>query len=79
LGGGREDARLPAREGAHVRHEHLDLLLPPPKPSAVSALVEAVRVLSDDPQPDNVERYLVASRALEDSRSRKKPRTSRAA
>jgi hypothetical protein len=26
LGGGREDARLPAREGAHVRHEHLDLL-----------------------------------------------------
>jgi hypothetical protein len=26
LGGGREDARLPARESVHVRHEHLELL-----------------------------------------------------
>jgi len=82
LGGGRADARLSARERAHVRHEHPDLLrrnAEVHKPSSVRRFVDAVLALSDDPRPDNVERYLVASRALEDSRSRRTPRTSRAA
>jgi hypothetical protein len=74
LGGGREDARRPAREGAQVLHEHLDR-----KPFAIRAFVDAVLALSDDPEPENVERYLVASRALEESRSRKTSRASRAA
>jgi hypothetical protein len=38
-----------------------------------------VRALSDNPQPENVERYLIASRALEHPRSRRKPRLSGAA
>jgi len=82
LGGGREDARLPAHEGAHVQHEHPDLLRRSAEvhePSAVRRFVDAVLALSDDPRPDNVERYLIESRALEDSRSRRTPRTSRAA
>jgi hypothetical protein len=77
LGGGCEDARLRAREGAHVRHDHLDLLrrfAEVPEPAALSAFVEAVRALSDDPAPENVNRYLVVSRALEDSCSRRKLR-----
>jgi hypothetical protein len=41
--------------------------------------VEAVLALSDDPRSENVERYLAASRALEDSRSKSKPRARRAA
>ncbi len=51
--------------------EHLDGLrriaegFPPPEPSAVRRFVEAVRALSDDPRPENVERYLLASYALE--------------
>jgi len=87
LGGAREDVRLPAREGAQMRLEHLDGLrriaeegeFPAPEPSAVRRFVEAVLALSDDPRPENVGRYLVASRALEDSRSRRKPCASRAA
>jgi hypothetical protein len=74
LGGGREDAGLPVCERAYVRHEHPDRsrrFARVPEPSAVSAFVEAVRALSDDPRSESVERYLVASRALEDSRSRK--------
>jgi hypothetical protein len=55
-------------------HEHLD-----PTPVAVRAFVDAVLALSDDPQPDNVDRYLVASDALEESSSRREPRASRAA
>ena len=47
--------------------------------SAAHRLVETVLALSDNPGPENVERYLVASRALEDSRSRRTSRTSRAA
>jgi hypothetical protein len=74
LGGGREDARRPAREGAQVLHEHLDR-----KPFAIRAFVDAVLALSDDPEPENVERYLVASHALEDSDSTRQPRASRAA
>jgi hypothetical protein len=35
------------------------------EPVAIRRFVDAVLVLLDDPQPDNVERYLVASRALE--------------
>jgi hypothetical protein len=50
-----------------------------PEPSTVRRFVEAVLTLSDNPRQENVERYLVASRALEDSRTRKKPRPSRAA
>jgi hypothetical protein len=79
LGGAREDVRLRAREGEQMRLEHLDLAFPAPKPSAVRRFVEAVLALSDNPRPESVERYLVASRALEDSRSRRKPRPSRAA
>jgi hypothetical protein len=60
LGGGREDTLLPSREGAHVQHEHLD-----PELSAVRVFVDAVLALSDDPLPENVERYLAASDALE--------------
>jgi hypothetical protein len=74
LGGGLDDTRLAAREGTEVQREHLE-----PKASAVRAFVDAVLALSDDPQPENVERYLVASHALEDSRSMRKPRESRAA
>jgi hypothetical protein len=66
--------------------EHVDGLrriaegLPSPEPSAIRRFVEAVLAVSEeDPQPENVERYLVASRALDESRSRRKPRTSRAA
>jgi hypothetical protein len=46
---------------------------PPPEPLAVRRFVEAVLALSDNPLPENVERYLVASRALEDSGSRRTP------
>jgi hypothetical protein len=73
LGGGREDARLRDREGGHVPHEHLD-----PEPAAVRAFVDAVLALSDDPRPENVERYLVASEVLEESSSRRTPRVSAA-
>jgi hypothetical protein len=55
-----------------VQYEHIE-----PKASAVRAFVDAVLALSDDPQPENVERYLVASHALEDSM--RKPRERRAA
>ncbi len=69
--------RLRAREGAHVGNDHLDLLQhfgEVPEPAALSAFVKAVRALSDDPAPENVNRYLVVSRALEDSRPRRKLR-----
>jgi hypothetical protein len=36
-------------------------------PSALGRFVEAVRALSFDPRPENVERYLLASTALDDS------------
>jgi hypothetical protein len=68
-----------------MRLEHLDALRrvaeegEVPEPFAVRRFVEAVRALSDNPQPENAERYLIASRALEDSRSRREPRSSRAA
>ena len=65
--------------------EHLDGLrriaegFPAPEPSAVRRFVEAVRALSDDPRPENVERYLLASSALEGLRSKRTPRRGRAA
>jgi hypothetical protein len=40
----------------------------PPKPAALQSFVEAVVALSDDPGPDNLQRYLAASRELEESR-----------
>jgi hypothetical protein len=52
---------------------------PDPESAAVRAFVDAVLALSDDPQPDNVRRYLVASNALEESSSTRTPRVSRAA
>jgi hypothetical protein len=85
LGGGREDVRLGAREGSEMQLQHLDGLRriaqegELPEPSAVFRFVEAVRALSDDAGPENVDHYLVASRALDDSRSRRTPRPSRAA
>jgi hypothetical protein len=42
--------------------------LEPPAPTAVRRLVDAVVAFCEDPGPDNLERYLAASRALEDSR-----------
>jgi len=46
---------------------------------AARRFVEAVRALSDDPRRETVERYLAASRALEDARSTAAPDPSRAA
>ncbi len=43
--------------------------------SAFGRFVEAVRELSDDPRPENVTRYLLASHALEGSRSWAPPTT----
>jgi hypothetical protein len=43
----------------------------PAHPDAVRKLVAAVVALSDDPGPLNVERYLAASQALEDSRPKR--------
>jgi hypothetical protein len=57
----------------------MPLEFPAPKRSAVRRFVESVRALSDDPRPENVERYLLASRALEASRSKGKRRLSDAA
>jgi len=79
LGGAGEDVRLRAREGAQMPLQHRDLAFRVPELPAVRRFVEAVRALSDNPQPENVERYLIASRALEHPRSRRKPRPSGAA
>jgi hypothetical protein len=65
-----------------VRHDHLHPLqrfAEGPEHAALSAFVEAVRALSDDPAPDNVKRYMVVSRALEDSRSRRSHASNREA
>jgi hypothetical protein len=65
-----------------VRHDQLDLLRhfgEVPEPAALSAFVEAVLALSDDPAPENVNRYLVVSRALKDSRSRRSHASNREA
>lgn len=61
--------------------EHLDMFrrIADEGPAEVSVFVEAVLALSDDPRPENIDRYLLASRALEDTRSTRKPRLSRAA
>jgi hypothetical protein len=53
--------------------------LPTDERSAVRRFFEAVLALSDDPRPENVERYLVASSALENSRSTTTLRASRPA
>jgi len=85
MGGAREDVRLGAREGSEMQLEHLDGLRriakddEVPEPSAIRRFVETVRALSDDAGPENVDHYLVASRALDDSRSSRTPRPSRAA
>jgi hypothetical protein len=42
--------------------------LAPPARTPIQELMDAVLALSDDPRPANVERYLAASRALEDSK-----------
>jgi hypothetical protein len=75
LGGAREDVRLYVREGAQMR----PVVLSRPEHSAFRRFVETVLALSDDPRPENVARYLAASRALEHSRSSRKLRQSRAA
>src|SRR4051794_15029749 len=65
-----------------MRQEHLDRsrrIAERPRLAELCRFIDAVVALSADPQPDNVERYLVASRALEDSHSRRTPRPSRAA
>jgi hypothetical protein len=58
-----DDVRLRAREGAHMRRTDEE----GESPSALGLFVEAVRALSFDPRPENVERYLLASTALDDS------------
>ena len=75
MGGGRGDARLPARKAAEMLREHLDLLrrIAEEGPAEVREFVEAVLALSDDPCPENIDKYLVASRALEGTRSSAKP------
>jgi hypothetical protein len=64
-----------------MRHENPNMLrrIAEEGHADVRAFVEAVLALVDDPHPDNVERYLVASQALEDSRPSRTPRASRAA
>jgi hypothetical protein len=42
--------------------------LAPPARTPIEQLLDAVLALSDDPRPANVERYLAASRTLEDSK-----------
>jgi hypothetical protein len=44
-------------------------LLAPPERSAFRQFADAVVDFSDDPGPENLERYLAASRALEESRA----------
>ena len=81
MGAGCDDARLRAREGCAMRNENLDLLrrIADEGQGEVRAFVDAVLDLLDDPRPENVERYLVASNELEDFRSGRQPRASRAA
>jgi hypothetical protein len=84
LGGACDDVRLCAREGVQMRLEHLDgsrrIAEEGEDPaSAIRRFVEAVQELSDDPRPENVERYLLASRALEGPGSKGTPRRGRAA
>jgi hypothetical protein len=64
-----------------MRNEHLDLLrrIADEGKGEVRAFIDAVLALLEDPRPENVERYLVASHALEGSRSRRQPRERRAA
>jgi len=47
--------------------------LTPPERGALQDFVDAVLALSDDPEPANLERYLAASRSLEESRSGQTP------
>jgi hypothetical protein len=49
--------------------------LAPSERNAIRKFVDAVRALSDDPGPANLERYLAASLELEESR---RPRASAA-
>jgi hypothetical protein len=79
LGGAGEDVRLSPREGEHMRFEHVDGLRRIAEEKAFRRFAEAVLALSENPGPRNVEQYLVASRALEPSRSSREPRLSRAA
>jgi hypothetical protein len=62
----RRGARCHARSWGAMTEARLE----PPAPTAVRQLVDAVIAFSEDPGPDNLERYLAASRALEDSRGR---------
>jgi hypothetical protein len=63
LGGAAEDTRFHSRERVRVRYEDID------QHSAIGRFVAAVLALSDDPAPPNLDRYLIASRRLEDARS----------
>ena len=47
--------------------------LTPPERGALQDFVDAVLALSDNPEPANLERYLAASRSLEESRSGQTP------
>ena len=60
----RRGARCHARSWGAMTETRLE----PAAPRAIRQLVDAVVALCEDPGPDNLERYLAASRALEDSR-----------
>ena len=60
-----------------MRPEHFDRLRHVDTPSTLRVFVEAVLALSEDPAPSNVERYLLASRALDDSRLASMPESAR--
>jgi hypothetical protein len=60
------------REKLDERMRPVDL--PPPNPRALRRFVAAVLAVSEDPKPANVQRYLAASRALEESRLTRKTR-----
>jgi hypothetical protein len=82
LGAGREDPSDPGRDAGEVQNDTLTKASPasakfatrtPARPlpgerSAHRQFVDAVVAFSDDPGPENLERYLAASRLLEESR-----------
>jgi hypothetical protein len=63
LGTGREDAARCSRDGVTVEDDRS-------QSETLRQFSDAVIAFSDDPGPENLERYLAASHALEESRRR---------
>jgi hypothetical protein len=70
LGTGRDDAAPRSRDGVCVQYERSQT-------EKLRQFSDAVIAFSDDPGPENLERYLAASRALEESRRRSRSATPR--